>query len=43
MGSNTESDEEGYRREVDSSYSLETFEQDFMRDAGSSRKSDAKT
>jgi|TARA_E500000305_G_scaffold55626_1_gene44363 hypothetical protein len=43
MGSNTESDEEGFRREVDSSYSLETFEQDFMRDAGSSRKSDAKT
>ncbi len=43
MGSNTDSDEEGFRREVDSSYSLDTFEQDFMRDAGSSRKSDAKT
>ena len=43
MGSNTDSEQEEFQRQPDSSYSLDSFEQDFMRDAGSSRKSDAKT
>jgi len=43
MGSNTDSEQEQFQRQPDSSYSLDNFEQDFMRDAGSSRKSNAKT
>ena len=42
-GSNPNSIDDGYQREVDSSYSKETIAQDFLRDAGSSRFNDAQT
>ena len=43
VGSNTEGSRDDYRREADLSYSTETLAADFMRDAGSSRKTDAQT
>ena len=43
VGSNVDGDREEFTREKDTSYSLESFEQDFMRDAGSSRRPDAES
>ena len=43
VGSNVDGDREEFIREKDDSYSLENFEQDFMRDAGSSRRPDAES
>ena len=43
VGSNVDGDREEFIREKDTSYSLESFEQDFMRDAGSSRRPDAES
>lgn len=43
VGSNVDGDQEEFTREKDTSYSLETFEQDFMRDAGGSRRPDAES
>jgi len=43
VGSNVDGDREEFIREKDTSYSLENFEQDFMRDAGSSRRPDAES
>ncbi len=37
-GSNEKNIDDGYRREVDPSYSKDTAEQDFLREAGSSRR-----
>tara|TARA_Y100000361_G_C11156876_1_gene344696 strand:- start:2498 stop:2803 length:306 start_codon:yes stop_codon:yes gene_type:complete len=34
---------DGYQREVDTSYSKETITQDFLKDAGSSRRNNAET
>jgi hypothetical protein len=42
-GSNTEGHTDDYQREADLSYSTETLAEDFMREAGSSRKTDAQT
>ena len=42
-GSKMEGGGDDYRREADLSYSAETLAADFMRDAGSSRKTDAQT
>jgi hypothetical protein len=42
-GSNMEGSRDDYQREADLSYSAETLAADFMRDAGSSRKTDAQT
>mgnify|MGYP003117976437 CR=1 FL=1 len=43
VGSNPNALEDGYKREKDTSYSKETITQDFLRDAGSSRRSNAET
>ena len=43
VGSNPEGLGDGYQREVDTSYSKETITQDFLRDAGSSRRNNAET
>lgn len=43
VGSHPNALEDGYEREKDTSYSKETITQDFLRDAGSSRRSNAET
>ena len=43
VGSHPNALEDGYKREKDTSYSEETITQDFLRDAGSSRRSNAET
>ena len=42
-GSNPNALDDGYQREVDPSYSKDTIQQDFLRDAGSSRRDNADT
>ena len=42
-GSNPNGFDDGYQREVDPSYSKDTIAQDFLRDAGSSRRDNAET
>tara|TARA_B100000902_G_scaffold269858_1_gene255756 strand:+ start:165 stop:557 length:393 start_codon:yes stop_codon:yes gene_type:complete len=43
VGSNPNTLNDGYQREVDPSYSKETITQDFLKDAGSSRRDNAET
>ena len=43
VGSSPNARGDGYQREVDPSYSKETIAQDFLRDAGSSRRDNAET
>ena len=42
-GTSEGGNEDGYVREADPTYGAESFEKDFMRDAGSSRRADAET
>tara|TARA_R110000824_G_scaffold55069_5_gene151695 strand:- start:1516 stop:1899 length:384 start_codon:yes stop_codon:yes gene_type:complete len=42
-GSSPNNIDDGYQREVDSSYSKETIMQDFLKDAGSSRSNNGQT
>tara|TARA_R110002020_G_scaffold278249_2_gene493701 strand:+ start:1006 stop:1398 length:393 start_codon:yes stop_codon:yes gene_type:complete len=43
VATNSDQPGENYQREVDTSYSKETFTQDFLKDAGSNRRPNAET
>ena len=43
VATNSDQPEENYQREVDVSYSKETFAEDFLKDAGSNRRPNAET